>query len=53
MSLYTDLAKGLGEITYWVLPEARARRVATRACIAVTGWGHDLGLQRIVLQHST
>jgi len=51
--LYTDLAHGHGEITYWVLPRARRRHVATRACLAVTRWGHDLGLHRIRLQHST
>lgn len=35
------------------LPRARGRHVATRACLAVTRWGHDLGLHRIQLQHSS
>ncbi|MCP5024920.1 MAG: GNAT family N-acetyltransferase, partial [Actinomycetia bacterium] len=32
---------------------ARGRNVATRACVAATGWAHALGLHRVQLQHST
>ncbi len=47
------LEDGYGEVSYWVLPSARGRGVATRACVAATRWAHDLGLHRIQLQHST
>jgi [ribosomal protein S5]-alanine N-acetyltransferase len=51
--MYTALEDGHGEVSYWVLPEARGKGVATRACIAATRWAHALGLHRIELQHST
>lgn len=49
-----DLAEGLGEVVYWVLPEARGRGVAARALCAMTDWAFDrLGLHRLELMHST
>lgn len=49
-----DLREGLAEVSYWVLPEARGRRTATRALQALTGWGFGtLGLHRIEVMHST
>ncbi len=33
----------------WVMPNARGRGVATRACIAAAEWAHELGLHRVVL----
>ena len=36
-----------------MLPTARGRGVATRACVAATAWAHELGVNRIQLQHST
>jgi len=49
-----DLGEGAGEISYWVLPEARGRRVASRALEMVTDWAFGtLGLHRIVVKHST
>ena len=49
-----DLQEGLAEVSYWVLPEARGRRTASRALSALTDWsfGH-LGLHRIEVLHST
>jgi ribosomal-protein-alanine N-acetyltransferase len=41
------------QLSYWVLPEARRRRLAVRATNAVTRWAlTELGLQRVFLQHS-
>jgi RimJ/RimL family protein N-acetyltransferase len=49
-----DLVEGLTEISYWVLPGARGRRVAPRALAAVAGWAFDaLRLHRVELSHST
>lgn len=43
-----------GEVTYWVVPEARGRSVATRAVRAATSWAHDAGgVVRLELRHST
>ena len=47
------LFAGSAELSYWVLPEARGKEVAVRAARALTQWGFDLGLHRVVLQHST
>jgi RimJ/RimL family protein N-acetyltransferase len=48
-----DLDHGLGEISYWVVPAARGRRVATRALGALSRWAfEDLGLHRLELLHS-
>ena len=52
-AIHTNLGDGYGEVSYWVLPGARGRRVATRACVAVTRWAHELGLHRVHLEHST
>jgi [ribosomal protein S5]-alanine N-acetyltransferase len=49
-----DLAAGIGEVSYWVLPAARGRRVATRALCALSAWVFDQSwLHRIELAHST
>ncbi|SCL31686.1 Protein N-acetyltransferase, RimJ/RimL family [Micromonospora rhizosphaerae] len=48
------LAEGLAEVSYWVLPDARGRRVATRALTALAAWCFDtLKLHRAELCHST
>lgn len=48
------LADGVAEVSYWVLPAARGRRVATRALSALTAWAFDdLRLHRVELTHST
>ncbi|MFD3452391.1 GNAT family N-acetyltransferase [Streptomyces sp. NPDC058691] len=40
-------------VSYWLLPEARGRGVATRALEAVTRWSfRDLGLHRLELGHA-
>jgi ribosomal-protein-alanine N-acetyltransferase len=49
-----DLAAGRGEVSYWVLAEARGRGIATRALCAMTDWAFDrLGLHRLELTHAT
>ncbi|NGM16028.1 GNAT family N-acetyltransferase [Verrucosispora sioxanthis] len=48
-----DLADGIAEVSYWVLPYARGRRVAVRALTALTTWSFDTGLHRLELNHST
>ncbi len=49
-----DLAEGAGELSYWVLPAARGRRVADRAVAALSAWAFGgPGLHRIELQHAT
>ncbi len=53
VAIYTWLDIGRGEISYWVLPEARGRGIATRAAVAATRWAHDVGLHRVELEHST
>ena len=48
------LADGVAECTYWVLPAARNRGVATAATAEVARWALDeLGLHRLFLMHST
>jgi RimJ/RimL family protein N-acetyltransferase len=48
------LMDGVADCTYWVLPAARGRGVATGAAVAVARWAlHELGLHRLGLQHST
>jgi RimJ/RimL family protein N-acetyltransferase len=48
------LAEGLAEVSYWVLPGARGRRIATRALSAMTAWSFEtLRLHRVELCHST
>ena len=54
ITLYPRLAAGVGEISYWVLPSARRKQVATRATLALVRWAHQrVGLRRIELAHST
>ena len=49
-----NLADGLGEAAYWVLPGARGGGVAPRALTAVGEWMFaHVGLHRIELLHST
>lgn len=49
-----NLMDGLGEVSYWVLPAARGRRIATRALCTLSEWVFDeLGLHRFELAHST
>jgi [ribosomal protein S5]-alanine N-acetyltransferase len=45
---------GYAQVTYWVLPAFRGRRVATRASVAVADWAFAaLGLHRLEVRHST
>ncbi|MBL8930410.1 MAG: GNAT family N-acetyltransferase [Kineosporiaceae bacterium] len=49
-----DLAGGLAELAYWVLPTARRRGVAVAAVRTLSRWAFDqVGLQRLELVHST
>jgi RimJ/RimL family protein N-acetyltransferase len=49
-----DLAEGLAEISYWVLPAARGSGVAAEALETLTGWTFaTLGIHRIEVHHST
>lgn len=49
-----DLTDSIGEVSYWVVPAARGRRVATRALCALSGWLFDAAaLHRLELSHST
>lgn len=51
-SLY--LQSAAAQLSYWLVPAARGRGVATRAAATVATWGVDtLGLQRVSLMHST
>ncbi len=52
VTIYTSLADGCGEVSYWVLPRSRRQGIASRACIAATLWAHELGLHRVQLEHS-
>ncbi len=48
------LVEGRAEVSYWVLPGARGRRIAARALSAVTAWSFGtLRLHRVELCHST
>ncbi|GID92624.1 GNAT family N-acetyltransferase [Amorphoplanes digitatis] len=49
-----DLAEGIAEISYWVLPEARGRGHAAAALSVLSGWAlRVLGLHRVEVYHST
>ncbi|TCC00275.1 N-acetyltransferase [Micromonospora zingiberis] len=48
-----DLADGIAEVSYWVLPAARGHHVATRALTTLTTWCFTTGLHRLELNHST
>ncbi len=54
ISLYfRDLPNGLGEVSYWVAPEARGAGSAPRMVTAVCDWAlGDLGMHRVELAHS-
>ncbi|MCL3861692.1 GNAT family N-acetyltransferase [Actinotalea sp. K2] len=41
------------ELSYWVLPPARGRGLATASLTAVTQWAFALGVHRAELDHST
>ncbi|WP_259471796.1 GNAT family N-acetyltransferase [Streptomyces shenzhenensis] len=48
-----DHALRLARVGYWVLPEARGQRVATRALAVAARWAFtDLGLHRLELGHA-
>jgi ribosomal-protein-alanine N-acetyltransferase len=48
------LPDGTGGVSYWVLPAARGRRVATRALCTLSAWAFEqLRLHRIEVAHST
>jgi ribosomal-protein-alanine N-acetyltransferase len=48
-----SLAEGSGEATYWVLPHARRRGVASAATVVMNRWAfRGLGLHRLDLLHS-
>ena len=48
-----ELEIGLGEVVYWVLPDARGGRVTTRALAVLCGWAFERqGLHRLELAHA-
>lgn len=48
-----DLHGGLAECSYWVLPSARGRGIATRAVKGLSRWAlNAFGLHRLELAHS-
>ncbi|MER7048124.1 GNAT family N-acetyltransferase [Streptomyces jumonjinensis] len=50
---WIDLAQGLAECGYWILPAARRQGVAHRALITLSGWALDeAGFHRLELAHS-
>ena len=49
-----SLEFGTAQISYWVLPAARRRGVATDSVLEVSRWAFDeLGLHRLAIHHST
>ena len=49
-----DLEEGRAALAYWVLPDARGARIASRASTLLSAWAFTtLGLHRIALEHST
>ncbi|MEP7059919.1 MAG: GNAT family protein, partial [Actinomycetota bacterium] len=49
-----SLEYGTGQISYWVVPGARHKGVATDALREVSRWAfEDLGLHRLMIHHST
>lgn len=49
-----NLAMGVTQVSYWVLPEARRQGVATAALQALSDWAlQDVGFHRVWLMHST
>lgn len=50
---HLSLSEGQGEITYWVLPQARGQGIAVTATLAVSEWAFSvLGLHRLELAHA-
>jgi RimJ/RimL family protein N-acetyltransferase len=48
-----ELGKGLGEVAYWVLPDARGRRVTPRALEVLCAWAFGRqGMHRLEIAHS-
>ncbi|WP_433612040.1 GNAT family N-acetyltransferase [Dactylosporangium sp. CA-139114] len=48
-----QLVDGQAEVSYWVLPAFRGRRIAPRALGALAGWAFGtLGLHRLEVRHS-
>jgi RimJ/RimL family protein N-acetyltransferase len=48
-----QLADGQAEVSYWVLPSFRGRRIAPRALSALSVWAFGtLGLHRLEIRHS-
>ncbi|MBU2666118.1 GNAT family N-acetyltransferase [Actinoplanes bogorensis] len=50
---HVDLHEGRVEWSYWVLPAARGKGVATTALIAATEWVFSVGVHRAELDHSS
>lgn len=49
-----SLGEARAGVTYWVLPEARGRGIASRAVCTVADWAFDdVGFHRLELDHST
>ncbi|SDC58769.1 GNAT family N-acetyltransferase [Actinokineospora iranica] len=49
-----NLAEGVGEAAYWVVPAARGLGVAPRVLTVLTAWMFDhVGFHRMALAHST
>jgi RimJ/RimL family protein N-acetyltransferase len=50
---HIDLAGGVAEVGYWMLPAARGQGIAARAVSVMTRWALDeLALHRLELKHS-
>jgi RimJ/RimL family protein N-acetyltransferase len=48
-----DLVEGLAVVSYWVLPDARGRRIAPRALAALAAWSFEtLRMHRVEVYHS-
>jgi RimJ/RimL family protein N-acetyltransferase len=48
-----DLASGIGEVGYWLLPEGRGRGLAARALLVLADWAFGtVALHRLELVHS-
>ncbi|MBE1877444.1 GNAT family N-acetyltransferase [Myceligenerans pegani] len=48
-----NLHEGLATVGYWVAPEARGRRIATRALETAVAWAFEVGFHRLELDHAT
>lgn len=54
VGLRCSLEAGQGEVSYWTLPAARGRGVASSALGAVAGWAlGEIGFWRLEVRHST